>query len=112
MKIEITDKELFRLCFDVYLKSPTCVNPHAIGEYIDKRIDKLDAPIPVKSNWISVKTKMPQTGVPVLAYHSTNGNMKSNYINDNGDWMIACNGITEDITHWQPLPEPPKTNKK
>jgi len=37
--IQISKKDLFGLMFNVYLESSKYVNPHAIGEYINKQIN-------------------------------------------------------------------------
>lgn len=56
-----------------------------------------------KSNWISVKDKLPEPFATVLAY-SINGRMYTvGYI----DKLVGF--MTRDtVTHWMPLPEPPK----
>ena len=60
------------------------------------------------NNWISVKDKLPKTYTEVLAWVNNkeypiiatwDGTNWSDNIVDYTNW---------DITHWQPLPEPPK----
>jgi len=63
--------------------------------------------------WVSVKERMPEYNVNVLY---TNGfdillgwfEKPSYLIHSEGYWMTEDNGQYEDITHWMPLPEPPK----
>lgn len=59
------------------------------------------------NNWISVKDKLPEDDEYVLIYHNGSKAIKiSWYSSFNEKWMMDYNNIH--ITHWQPLPEPPK----
>jgi hypothetical protein len=57
--------------------------------------------------WTSVTDKMPDDGIDVLVWCTSNGD----------DWfqsiMHALSGIFFDynVTHWMPLPEPPEVAK-
>lgn len=61
-----------------------------------------------KQEWISVDERLPEQGVPVLVYKNryseAYGNMETAYF-ENGRWRGSCG---EFITHWMPLPEPPR----
>ena len=62
------------------------------------------------SEWIPVTDRLPEDGSDILAY-AENGEdariVPANY--DRGTWFDCCfNRVTENITHWMPLPEPPK----
>lgn len=62
------------------------------------------------SEWISITDKLPEVGVPVLiAVHLRNGRyiLETDYLRDNKEWRfpLVCDAA---ITHWQPLPEPPR----
>lgn len=68
-----------------------------------------------QTEWISVKDRMPEDNVPVLLVW-TNGRVTSVipgwHVSIKGlgnDWNTSC-GLRpeEEITHWMPLPEPPK----
>lgn len=50
----------------------------------------------VLNDWISVEDRLPEGGVDVLA------------ISNRGFYRIDLMPFDTDITHWQPLPEPPK----
>ena len=65
------------------------------------------------NNWISVKDKLPNDHTPVIvAIKDTHGDNPVMYSDFgwclNGDYWIVDNDVRYDITHWMPLPEPPK----
>lgn len=53
-------------------------------------------------NWISVKDKKPELMKDVLAANAQCGAIRVCYYN--GVW----HGMISEVTHWQPLPQPPK----
>lgn len=55
--------------------------------------------------WISVKDEMPDTGVSVLVYGDGSGISLGVY----WKWGWTTTGYYNAVTHWMPLPEPPKT---
>ena len=68
---------------------------------------------PVKQEWISVKDRLPERTLPphdVLVYHDLNCGMfvdRAWYSYDMGKWCSVL-GMKLKVTHWMPLPEPPK----
>ena len=66
-----------------------------------------------KQEWISVKDRLPERTVPphdVLVYHDLNCGMfvdRAWYSYDMGKWCSVL-GMKLKVTHWMPLPEPPK----
>jgi hypothetical protein len=71
------------------------------------------------NNWISVKERLPEKDLSVLVYAPHNEFLERKFwvaelvenIDNNkywdytdGEYMLSF----EDVTHWQPLPEPPK----
>jgi hypothetical protein len=59
--------------------------------------------------WISVKERLPEEGSGLLiVYHSYLKEVGTSYYDDDmwcsSPWPITC----EHITHWMPLPQPPK----
>ena len=60
--------------------------------------------------WITVSERLPEDGSDILAVQSCCGEVRiipANY--DRGVWYDCIfNRIAEHITHWMPLPEPPK----
>lgn len=58
------------------------------------------------SEWISVKDRLPEPKTDILAYHSS-GSIKQE-IALFGDKPFLYEGLYGPVTHWMPLPEPPK----
>lgn len=57
-----------------------------------------------KPGWIPVSERLPETDKTVLVWDRRNSREYFN-VCDHGRWIILRQ---EDITHWMPLPEPPK----
>lgn len=85
-----------------------------IGEHFYKYIQKF----PTVNPWISCKDKMPEDNTLVLfvyvsgngvksvhyGYHQTLKGLGSSWAKPSGGWEYC----DDDVSHWQPLPEPPK----
>lgn len=78
-----------------------------------------------EDNWISVKDKLPPKGISVLLYGEYMGVCEGYLLHDYKptyygieaqEWEreYMCMGFNAEvnagITHWMPLPEPPKNN--
>lgn len=59
--------------------------------------------------WIRVEDRLPERFEPVLVCREKNG---STYVEqgykDVGEWWKVYGTRTKQVTHWMPLPEPPK----
>ena len=55
------------------------------------------------SEWISVKDRLPDMGVPVLVWDKDGFAYVDTYVK--WGWAIAL--AENEVTHWMPLPEPP-----
>lgn len=55
------------------------------------------------NEWISVKDRLPEPWVEVLVYRGADWPVVSCEVDTNRNWLHFFN-----ITHWMPLPEPPK----
>ena len=53
--------------------------------------------------WISVKDRLPEPTYCVLVVGAYS-EMQIDALGTDGEWM----GMVEDVTHWMPLPKPPK----
>lgn len=62
----------------------------------------------MNESWISVKDKLPGKDQDVIV-HRESGVMCYTYTYENGRWFgYGSPYESKDITHWMPLPEPPK----
>ena len=60
------------------------------------------------TKWISVKERLPEVGEDVLAYLGE-GIFGICWLLKDGYWETRDSFLyPDDVTHWQPLPEPPK----
>lgn len=57
--------------------------------------------------WISVKDRKPKHHTPVLAF-CDNGDTIFGFMDFYKHWAEAGSEIPYTVTHWMPLPEPPK----
>jgi hypothetical protein len=68
-----------------------------------------------KMIWISVEERLPEVSVTVLAWDKDDGPVVAERLirkslGDDGHWYVNWDGCIypADITHWMPLPAPPK----
>ena len=69
--------------------------------YLDKRISSIKP----KSEWVSVKDRMPEEGVDVLVYLNRKSADVDFVDRESGNFFYYDEG---EVTHWRPLPEPPE----
>ena len=62
------------------------------------------------TEWISIKDRMPGPWQYVLVAIRVNGESRFEvgHLSDKGNWIVGLCMITGYVTHWMPLPEPPK----
>ena len=74
----------------------------------------------MKDNWISVEDELPKPRKKYLTYNSNADKYDIDYqileVDDNNhfvEWSDMCDRFVDvnNVTHWQPLPQPPKDNK-
>lgn len=77
----------------------------ALQEYLHQKEES-------KPKWISVKERLPEQFVSVLVYMPDEfpwPTVHQGHLRPDGKWNAAHNLCTPDeVTHWMPLPEPPK----
>lgn len=60
----------------------------------------------MEMEWISVKDRLPEYMRPVIVCRK-GGKVEQGH-RDIGDWWKVYGTRTKNVTHWMPLPEPPK----
>lgn len=60
------------------------------------------------SKWISVKDRLPKIGQRVILFDSNGFGSLSGRLLSAGWYLERELDLSANITHWQPLPEPPK----
>ena len=77
----------------------------AVGGDRDVEALKIAGAAIITNEWISINDKLPEKGRFVLVYDFCTGvQCGVNY----GDIWDFGYGISRNVTHWQPLPEPPE----
>ena len=67
---------------------------------------------PTVGDWISVKDRLPEKRGDYLIYN-TDGIVWPYWYNpEDKRWYDNCGYLTESVTHWMPLPEPPKKGEE
>lgn len=56
--------------------------------------------------WIPVSERLPENENEVLVYDDDMGCQVAFYCDD--EWLWSERGLLVNVTHWQPLPEPPE----
>ena len=66
-----------------------------------------------KYDWVSVKDRLPEDGQEVFAYCSEADSFEMLVLRclSENMWINRALDIYENVTHWMPLPEPPKENE-
>lgn len=62
-------------------------------------------------DWISVKDRLPEPHRMVIVYVANRAgwwNIETDFLNLNGSWASNADSDWHIVTHWMPLPEPPK----
>ena len=57
-------------------------------------------------NWISVKDRVPESGIDVLVFTDDYCAYTAHY--DGYWWLSGEPTLSYDVTHWMPLPAPPE----
>ena len=60
-----------------------------------------------KSEWVSVDERLPEPNVRVLVYSKVHKDHLISEIDEKGRWWQTYT-LLNGVTHWQPLPTPPK----
>jgi hypothetical protein len=68
--------------------------------YLNKRISSIK---PKESEWVSVEDKLPEQYTDVIVFIKGD-TIAVDYVDENGDFYY----YGKNVTHWMPLPKPPK----
>jgi len=71
------------------------------NEQLRAELDRLK-----RGGWVSVKERLPRSGDTVLVYYRRGDYRRMDIVRYLGHWIFIDPYI--EVTHWQPLPEPPK----
>lgn len=83
-----------------------CGTSNAERAYLEELYDEMTKP-----HWISVEDELPPCNVFVLTCdEQENENLLM--LGGNGRWYDKAVGFHRNITHWMPLPAPPKGGEK
>lgn len=63
------------------------------------------------SGWIDVKKRLPDVGVRVIVCRDKGKVEQGIYLGVNGWWKVYGTN-TKSVTHWMPMPEPPRGVKE
>ncbi len=78
-----------------------------IGTCLDSiDADSFDAPDTYPA-WINVKDELPAIGEPVLVFDDAS-DMMFGFMSSDGYWLETGSEFPCNVTHWMPLPKPPK----
>jgi len=106
----------------ISLAEEYCRNRPKFSGYSIEEADAFVAGYKAAHRWISVKDRLPEEGEEVLIFGQYLNDIpkilgvRSRYKGDQ-DWKYTWEGPDEwvyrenDVTHWMPLPEPPKEKK-
>lgn len=78
-----------------------------IKEYLQlrNRVEKLEEQMP---KWIRVEAQLPADDAAYLCHFCDGQDVVCIYFG-HGEWItMDCDNVTQLVTHWMPLPEPPK----
>lgn len=108
--IQIEEKEIVKGIDEAYKKAGSNAyfgNGFKAGvDFALERVKNLT--IPVVTNWVAVKDKLPESGQCVIIYSKDGGVAEGAYLSSKRHFeQWRWNSIQKDVTHWKPLCEPP-----
>ncbi len=77
-----------------------------IEKEVLRMIDEQETISVASPKWISVKDRLPEPGSYVLVFTDDHCDYTAHY--DGYWWLSGKPALSYKVTHWMPLPEPPK----
>ena len=74
-----------------------------------RMIDEQETISAASPKWISVKDRLPESGIDVLVFTDDYCAYTAHY--DGYWWLSGEPTLSYNVTHWMPLPEPPEVKK-
>lgn len=110
---EYISREETLKAFRLTAKNPNKDYQRGMQDTIDCLVPEVIADIPSAdvqpvNRWISVKDRLPDDCVEVLAYDTDCGVVIGWYDKEIGDFATDFISPLDAVTHWQPLPEKPQ----
>lgn len=100
-EISVRDKSRYDFCV-------RCANCNSQTEWLPTIADAVTAWNTRPDSWISVEERLPDT-TTVLGCNIEGFVATVLYMSNAKRWVITTNmSVIMDVTHWMPLPEPPK----
>lgn len=101
-------KKLVELLCEAHSKATDAgaIGDASYGQQLNLEADHLIANGVTVHKWISVTEELPERMQPVILCRE--GNKVEQGYRDVGDWWKVYGTRTKRVTHWMPLPEPPK----
>ena len=108
-KIEEFAEKLRELAFRALLRTETqkmLIDAADRLEALEAEVSRLKA----QQRWIPVTERLPEDGFEVLVYTDRYGGRHefAYYVPRLGAWYQNCALLIPNVTHWMPLPKPPK----
>lgn len=78
-----------------------------VTTYARLAVEALEFQMHTAQEWISVKDRLPEVGMRVIVCRDEGKVEQGIFLGASGFWKVF-GANTKKVTHWQPLPEPPK----
>ncbi len=105
--------ELLERAFDSFIDDPYCIpDEREFADHLIANGVTFAEDINVPSKWISVKDRLPSDNGKYLChiFDSSLNNLSfmAMVYYDRGNFITQSSCVTDCVTHWMPLPDPPK----
>ena len=112
MMSEFTPERIEKVRLSSHLIEPPAAE--VIGELLDEiqrlqsRVQELEA----EQRWIPISENLPDDSNRVLIRMSNHHTVIASYFFISNKWVNDCEATVLNVTHWRPLPQPPKDGSK